>query len=108
MSEQYPDWRAVVNRQLVDHEERIESIEEVLEQMNPAVAIDFDDWEYATPADRLRAVAEQYDLRTGPERAAAQLIDHQRRIAELEQRLRHMERLLHGVLNADEAAHGVP
>ena len=68
------------------------------------MAIDFDDFEYSMPGEHLRTMAD-YDLRTGPERAAAQLDDHQRRLAELEQRLRHIERLMHRSLNdANESA----
>lgn len=59
------------------------------------MAIDFDDFEYAMPGEHLRTA---YDLRTGPERAVtvrlhAQVDDHQRRIAELEQRLSRLERM---------------
>lgn len=68
--------------------------------------IDFDDFEYAMPGEHLRTAAD-YDLRTGPQRLHAQVDDHQRRIAMLEQRLRHVEQALHRVLNADEAADGV-
>jgi len=53
--------------------------------------VNFDDMEYVIPGEALR-----FDLRTGPQ---AQLEDHQRRIAELESRLRHAETLLHHVLN---------
>lgn len=50
----------------------------------------------------------EYDLRTGPELAAARMDDHQQRIAALESRLRHVERLLHLAINdADESAVGV-
>ena len=62
------------------------------------MAIDFDDFEYSMPGEHLRTMAD-YDLRTGPERAAAQLDDHQRRLAELEQRLRHVEALIHLEIN---------
>jgi hypothetical protein len=55
--------------------------------------IDFDDFEYAMPGEHLRTAAD-YDLRTGPERLHAQVDKHQLRIAELEQRLARLERLL--------------
>lgn len=54
------------------------------------MAIDFDDFEYAMPGEHLRTA---YDLRTGPQRLHAQVDDHQRRIAELEQRLSRLERM---------------
>lgn len=54
--------------------------------------IDFDDFEYAMPGEQLHTAAD-YDLRTGPQRLHAQVDDHQRRIAELEQRLRRLERM---------------
>lgn len=53
------------------------------------MAIDFDDFEYAMPGEHLIAA---YDVRTGPERLHAQADDHQRRIAELEQRISRLER----------------
>ena len=72
------------------------------------MAIDFDDFEYAIPGEHLRTVSAHrrvcsgYDLRTGPELAA------QQRIAALESRLRHVERMLHLAINdADESAVGV-
>ena len=78
------------------------------------MAIDFDDFEYAIPGEHLRTVTGEhrrlccYDLRTGPELAAARMDDHQQRIAALETRLRHVERLLHLAINdADESAVGV-
>lgn len=64
--------------------------------------VDFDDFEYAIPGEHLRK-ASDYDLRTGPERLHAQVDEHARRIAELEQRLRHVEVLLHRVVNRGEA-----
>lgn len=62
------------------------------------MAVDFNDFEYAIPGEHLRTAAD-YDLRTGPERLHAQVDDHQRRIAELERRVRHAEHLLHLALN---------
>lgn len=79
------------------------------------MAVDFDDFEYAIPGESLstlnehRRVRVDYDLRTGPELAAARMDDHQRRIGELEMRLRHVERLLHMVVNrnAEQSADGM-
>jgi hypothetical protein len=69
--------------------------------------IDFDDFEYSMPGEHLR-LATEYDLRTGPERLHAQADDHQRRLASLEQRLRHVETMLHLLVNrADETADSV-
>lgn len=66
------------------------------------MAIDFDDFEYAVPGEHLRTA---YDVRTYDQRTDARLDDYQRRIAELEQRLRHIERLMHQSLNdADQSA----
>jgi hypothetical protein len=63
------------------------------------------DPEYAMPGE-LSTTA--YDLRTYDQRTDARLDDYQRRIAELEQRLRHVERLLHEYINhADQGANGV-
>jgi len=64
------------------------------------MAVDFDDFEYATPGERLGvANAGAYDLRTGPELMAA-------RIAALEARLRHVEVLLHRCINTMHDEHG--
>ena len=78
------------------------------------MAVDFNDFEYAIPGEHLRTVSAHrrvctgYDLRTGPELAAARMDDHQQRIAALESRLRHVERMLHLAINdADESAVGV-
>jgi hypothetical protein len=57
--------------------------------------IDIYDPEYAMPGELLTTA---YDLRTGPERLHAQADDHQRRIAELEQRIGQSERNLASVL----------
>jgi hypothetical protein len=87
----YPDWTLIVNRQLLDHEERIVSMEAILEQATPA---DGDDY--------------TYDLRTYPERTEARLEDYQRRIAVLEANVRHLEYLVHRLVNhAKQAAEDV-
>ena len=78
----YPDWTHIVNRQLLDHEERIVSMEAILEQATPA---DGDDY--------------TYDMRTYPERTEARLEDYQRRIAVLEASVRHLEYLVHRLAN---------
>ena len=52
--------------------------------------VDFNDFEYAMPGEHLRSAGD-YDVRTGPERLHAQVVDHQRRIADLELRLRRLE-----------------
>lgn len=70
------------------------------------MAVDFDDFEYAIPGEHLRTAAD-YDLRTYDQRTDERLADHQRRIAELEQRVRHIEVLLHRIINADESANGL-
>ena len=87
----YPDWTLIINRQLLDHEERIVSMEAILEQATPA---DGDDY--------------TYDLRTYPERTEARLEDYQRRIAVLEANVRHLEYLVHRLVNrAQQAAEDV-
>lgn len=95
MSENHPDWQAIVNKILVDFESRLEQLEQIV--------IDFNDFEYAVPGENLRTA---YDLRTGPERTAAQMEDYQRRIAQLEQRIAHLERvtLTPGYIYADKSS----
>jgi hypothetical protein len=68
------------------------------------------DPEFGTASDLNRHVVmddygDDIDLRTGPELADMRMDDHQRRIAQLEQRVRHVETLLHQVVNlASQAA----
>jgi len=71
------------------------------------MAIDFDDAEYTMPGELMVTA---YDLRTGPERLHAQIDDHQRRIAELEQRLSRLERQTQpnlSYLYAESSANGL-
>lgn len=60
--------------------------------------VDFDDFEYAIPGEHLRTASDPihtgYDLRTYDQRTDARLDDHQRRIAELEQRLSRLEGMM--------------
>ena len=94
MSDAHPDWWSIVNLVLVEHESRIARLERM---------IDLDDTEYVWPPGELESpsapAAQRYDLRTGPERADARMDDHQQRIATLEQRIAHMERMLHRLIN---------
>lgn len=83
--DQTPDWVSMVNTNLVDHETRLNVIENILGQ-----TVDFDDFEYAMPGDTLRQV-QQYDLRTSSDRQAARMDNHDQRLRAIEHRLLLME-----------------
>ena len=74
----------IVNTQLVDHEERIGAVESVVGIEEPT-----------------------YDLRTGPERQAARLDNHDQRLRALEHRITMLEIAVRDLSNATASADGV-
>ncbi len=74
--DQAPDWVAMVNVNLTDHEARLQMLETAVK------AVDLDDGEYTWPP---------YDLRTSAERQAARLDNHDQRLRAIEHRLSLIE-----------------
>ena len=82
--EQFPDWVSMINLNVSDHEARLQMLETAVNAVDP----DAEDHGWA--GDTLRQV-QQYDIRTGSERQAMRLDNHDQRLRAIEHRLLLME-----------------
>ncbi len=99
--DEHIEWTEMVNAQLVDHEVRLGTIEQVLSK-----TVDFESVEFADEGESLRQV-QQYDLRTAPERQAMRIDNHDQRLRAMEHRLLLIEVELRELVHAIKGADGV-
>ena len=88
--DQFPDWVAMVNVNLADHEARLQMLEQAIK------VADLDDGEYTWPP----GVLDGYDVRTSAERQAARLDNHDQRLRAIEHRLLLIEIALRELTDA--------
>ncbi len=95
--DQAPDWVAMVNLNLSDHEARLQMLETAVK------TVDLDDGEYTWPPGNV----DGYDLRTSSERQAARLDNHDQRLRAIEHRLLLIEVELRDLVYAVKTARGL-
>lgn len=98
--DQSPDWVQMINVNISDHEARLQMLETAVNAVDP----DAEDHGWA--GDTLRQV-QQYDIRTGSERQAMRLDNHDQRLRAIEHRLLLIEVEIRELVNAIQGADGV-
>lgn len=84
MSETYHDWEKVVNRILVDHEDRITRLEQMLDDLN------IGDPEYAMPGELEAYKPEHRRVEAWPDKTQRTIEALQRRLFALETEVGHL------------------